>query len=97
MADYTKFVSDSGFFYPELLLVEKMAKVAKSPSYFYSFEYEGNMTMYSEDYKNQVKGVPHAAELYYLFPRSYPRPLSKNDENVIDIMIDLWTSFAING
>lgn len=43
-------------------------------------------------------GVTHADELTYLFP--YPEDVAKlneNDTKMAEKMIDLWTSFAING
>lgn len=78
----------------------------KSSFYVYSFEYRGTFSFTSNALrKNSNIGVCHTDELTYLFP-SEPRTfglensnlnLSSTDEIMIDTMVDLWTSFAING
>ncbi|XP_033228530.1 esterase E4-like [Belonocnema kinseyi] len=97
--NYTTFVGDSGFYYPQLILIEKMEKFSKSPFYFYSFGYLSlNMSkIFSKfDIKDPL-GVAHAEDLSYLFPKENLKEISKNDEKILKLMIDLWTSFAING
>ncbi|XP_033228941.1 esterase FE4-like [Belonocnema kinseyi] len=95
---FTKFAGDSQFIFPNWILLEKMAKIAKSPIYSYLFDYHGQ-TSYAEidyDIKNNI-GVNHADELLYIFSGVYSPLASRNDNYIIDLMVDLWTSFAING
>ena len=42
-------------------------------------------------------GVSHAEDISYLFPKAGLKEISKNDAKILNLMIDLWTSFAING
>ncbi|XP_043476975.1 esterase FE4-like [Leptopilina heterotoma] len=97
--NYTDFVSDSGFLYPQSAMMDKIAKVMKSPFYFYSFGYYSlNMNKIFDifDIKKNV-GVPHAEELGFLFSSNTTSAINENDEFVLNLMVDLWTSFAING
>ena len=76
-----------------------MAKVIKSPFYLYSFGYCGNESLISLQYglKENI-GVSHSEELIYLFPFLVPLNITnKVDQEMINLMVDLWTSFAING
>lgn len=93
---FTKFVSDSRFIYPEFILVENMSKMIRNPLYVYSFGYRGNESLISlqEGLKENV-GVTHSEELLYLFP--FVNNTNKVDQQMINLMTDLWTSFAING
>lgn len=80
-------------------MMDKMAKVTKNPFYFYSFGYYSrNMNKIFDlfDLKKNV-GVPHAAELGFLFSSNIIDTISENDEKILNLMIDFWTSFAING
>ncbi|KAJ9582814.1 hypothetical protein L9F63_022842, partial [Diploptera punctata] len=69
-----------------------------SPVYYYYFAYRGSRSL-SEIFDDTVRdyGVCHADELLYLFPRITFFPgeePSEEDEEIIDIMITLWTNFA---
>lgn len=78
--------------------MEKMKKIIKSPFYIYSFNYRGNESVVSLE--NGIKGnigVTHGEELLYHFPRIPLSETAKVDQRMIDIMVDLWTSFAISG
>lgn len=97
--NYTNFVSDSGFLYPQSSMMEKMLKVTKNPFYFYSFGYYSlNMNKIFDlfDIKKNV-GVPHAEELGFLFSTNETNTINDNDEKILNLMIDFWTSFAIDG
>ena len=75
-----------------------MVKYVKSPIYFYSFGYRGSSTLFSIDTNiTENFGVAHGDELIYLFPMSNTITPTKTDKYVTDLMVDLWTSFAING
>ena len=85
-------------------MLEKVVPNMKNPIYFYSFGYRGTFSGTSTatgDNKNV--GVSHADDLIYLFPTSpkkFKMPglkMTAKDKSVIDLMVDLWTSFAING
>lgn len=95
-------MSDGFFLYPEVRLLETVEPKMKNSIYFYSFEYRGTYSRNAnKDHKNL--GVGHGDELTYLFPEPPARFASeylnyaKNDEYVIDLIVDLWSSFAING
>lgn len=81
-------------------MVEKVTPERKNPNYFYNFGYRGTMSLTEIGGDRRNLGVSHADELLYLFPMQY-RSLqnirfSKTDEKISRIMVDLWTSFAIN-
>lgn len=97
-ASFTKFVSDCRFNYPQVMLIENMKKFIKSPFYLYLFNYRGNESVVSLE--NGIKGnvgVTHGEELLYHFAKVPLSEAAKVDQRMIDIMVDLWTSFAING
>ena len=102
--DFTRFVTDGHFIYPEVRMLEKVAPNMKNPIYCYSFGYRGTFSVTSKIIgDNRNIGVSHADELKYLFPESanyFKAPnlrYTVTDQLVIDIMVDLWTSFASNG
>merc|ERR1711860_54843 len=69
-------------------------------SYFYSFEYEGNSTLFnllfSGDEDPPVPaGVTHGDDLIYIFKTLLP--MSEEDLQKSEEMINLWTNFAIYG
>lgn len=102
MKKFTDFLSDALFNYPEVIFLEKAEKKIKSPIYWYFFNYEGSRSHTHIQTGNHVKeGVCHGDELFYLFPinPSASEKISnvKADGDMIDIMVDLWTSFAIHG
>lgn len=98
LENFTKFATDSGFIYPTVILTEKLRKIEKSPVYFFLFSYRGETTRFNLQHgTNENVGVSHADELLYLFSGNHPKFTSEADNYIIDVMIDLWTSFAING
>ena len=83
--------------YPEMNLVDTLSNKLKSPSYFYCFSYQGTSSIYSSVENNYGDAkVGHADEIPYLFPRD-SMPIEKTDKIVSNLMVDLWTFFAING
>ena len=77
-----------------------MRALKKTPLYSYLFAFRGKESLTSIGYgiKKNI-GVMHSEELMYLFfPSCLPSSKSKFiDQKIIDLMVDLWTSFAING
>lgn len=78
----TETFSDGAFVYPELRMVQKVTPKMKNSNYLYSFGFASSP---------QDNGVPHGSEVAYLFP------FSNVNLQMSQIMVDLWTSFAING
>lgn len=76
----------------------------KNKNYFYNFGYRGTYSYTNLTVGNNDNfGVSHTDELNYLFP-IIPEEFNlktgnytKNDEFMIDVMVDLWTSFATTG
>lgn len=76
----------------------------KTPFYYYSFGYRGTISETNKVLKdNRNVGVTHSDDLIYIFPSEDALlgtpgiQFSRSDETMIDIMTDLWTSFAYNG
>lgn len=82
-------------------MLEKPASKWKSSIYFYSFGYRGTISIWSSIEKNRNLGVSHGDEVLYLFPFSSSAlgvpnlTFTKKDILVSELMVDLWTSFAI--
>ncbi|XP_058463652.1 glutactin-like [Malaya genurostris] len=71
-------------------------------TYVYSFDYHGEHTRFGFDQDvSKIPfdgGVHHTNDLLYLFP--YPKSAAKlnsEDKKMAKTMVDLWTSFAIDG
>lgn len=85
-------------------MLETVTPKMKNSAYLFNFGYRGTFSMTNVTTgSNENIGVCHTDEMNYLFP-SYPEDFglksanyTKKDESIIDIMVDLWTSFAING
>ncbi|XP_033228739.1 esterase E4-like [Belonocnema kinseyi] len=77
--------------------VDTLSSKLKSPVFFYNFGYEGADTIIKafQTHSGDAK-VGHAEELTYLFPQNSVH-LRGSDTSTSEILIDLWTSFAING
>ncbi|XP_046753949.1 esterase E4-like [Diprion similis] len=101
----TVLISDSSFNYPLYSALLHQFAVAANPQYFYAFHYRGtwsNTYLYSRislDY-----GVAHADELNYIFPHvdynlvsALNKTMNEKDRQMMEIMVQLWTSFAIHG
>lgn len=77
-------------------------RYSEKETYLYTFDYDGEHTRfgYGEDTSHYPfeGGIHHSNDNIYLFP--YPEfatVLNTADTKMSEIMIDLWTSFAING
>ena len=93
----TKFITDGFFLYPEKKLADTITQKLKEPVYFYNFGYQGSQESKNSLVKNYEDAmVGHAHELQYLFPQN-STTLRGTDANTSNLMVDLWTSFAING
>ena len=98
MDTLTKFFSDGFFLHPELTLLEKVTPELTNHNYFYSFGYRG-LNILGREYH----GVKHGEDVVYLFPITddYFATTILNwtisDKSTRKLMVDLWTSFAING
>lgn len=75
-----------------------MAEVSEQPFFSYVFGYrgEGNQISMNDGIKENI-GVTHADDLLYLFHFEAQGPLDETDEYIVDLMVDLWTSFATTG
>ncbi|XP_066594687.1 carboxylic ester hydrolase-like [Prorops nasuta] len=102
----TAFMTDAFFIYPEMVMMDWVSKVNTKPCYYYSFEYRGALssTIPELNGKNIDIGVDHADELFYLFYQDdkaihLPKniTMSNDDMHMIDVIVDLWTSFVTNG
>lgn len=85
-------------------MLETLAPRMKNSSYFYNFAYRGKFSFTNVTTgRNENIGVSHTDELNYLFPASRVDyklnswNYTKNDDFIVDAMIDLWTSFATSG
>lgn len=83
--------------------VLKMAKINafnKNDTYLYSFDYKGEFTRfrYGRDTSHYPfdGGVHHSDDNIYLYPFPHPE-LNAEDHKMALRMVDLWTSFAIEG
>ncbi|XP_033229048.1 esterase FE4-like [Belonocnema kinseyi] len=96
MEGLTWLVNDAFFFYPQVKFLENRAKIAKSPFYFYIFDYQGEVV--SAQNNGILKFTGHNEDLFYLFPLKYERMQAIGaDGYVVDVILDMWTSFARNG
>ncbi|XP_046739874.1 esterase E4-like [Diprion similis] len=107
MLNLTRIITDGKFIYSIYNEVQKYANnpAYKSPVYFCSFDYRGTLS-YSYKFSDgnaEDWGAAHGDELLYLLPgplESFGPPgseYSKTDLEMVDKMVDLWTSFVING
>ncbi|KFB47280.1 hypothetical protein ZHAS_00015309 [Anopheles sinensis] len=87
------------------LLREAQASARMNPTgtFLYSFDYVGEKTRFG--YGNDTShypfdgGVHHSDDKLYLFPYppGNPDALNKEDTEMAKLMVDLWTSFAVDG
>lgn len=90
-------MTDAGFFYPQIKFLEKMSTYAQSSFYSYLFGYRGNNSYTNLIYKvKENVGVMHSDELLYLFSGIPMSWMTQDDEKIVNLMLDLWTSFAKN-
>ncbi|EAT42347.2 AAEL006101-PA, partial [Aedes aegypti] len=70
-------------------------------TYVYSFDYHGEHTRFG--YDQDVSKIPfdggvhHTNDLIFLFPYPETAKLNEQDTEIAKKMVDLWTSFAIDG
>ncbi|XP_034945771.1 esterase FE4-like [Chelonus insularis] len=100
----TDLISDFSFLFPQVLQLQLISQRTKSSCYFYSFEYRGTFSKTSSIlHSNKNIGVTHGDDLIYLFPSSPAEydflnlTMSDEDKKMVNIMVDLWTNFAIHG
>lgn len=104
LTNYKLLMGDVFFYYPAYNALKQQHALAVNPQYFYTFNYVGSLS-YTFDSTGVVSTnhpVTHSDDLLYLF--SSPAWTSKYDVNrsesdylMVDTMVELWTSFAING
>ncbi|XP_046752295.1 esterase E4-like [Diprion similis] len=103
LANLTDLLSDAIFFYPLYVALRQQSATAVNPQYFYNFDYRGILS-YSFNWSGTTTnyGVAHGDDVIYIFPNtlafsSFNETRSKKDFEMVDIMVELWTSFAIEG
>lgn len=70
-------------------------------TYVYSFDYYGEHTRFGFDQDlSKIPfdgGVHHTNDLLFLFPYPENAKLNEQDTEIAKKMVDMWTSFAIDG
>lgn len=83
---------------PVLTLAKNMLNKNLSPVYLYTFDYEGSNTRFGYEFGNDhypfEGGVHHSNDNIYLFST---HDLNDEDTKIAMKMVDIWTSFAIEG
>ncbi|XP_046753942.1 juvenile hormone esterase-like [Diprion similis] len=101
----TLLIGDGLFNYPvHSSLLEQFA-LGVNPQYFYVFNYRGTWSnTYTYGRTLVDYGVAHVDDLVYIFPYidhnvalALNKTINENDAQMIEIMTQLWTSFAIHG
>jgi len=73
-------------------------KFNENPTYYYYYAHKGSMGLAKLMGSPIDLGVCHADELFQMFANNLlPGPISADDKKVSQMLIDLWTSFAIEG
>uniref|UniRef100_A0A182JHM9 Carboxylic ester hydrolase n=1 Tax=Anopheles atroparvus TaxID=41427 RepID=A0A182JHM9_ANOAO len=83
---------------PVLQDVTRFAHANPGKVFLYSFDYSGIPSLYnlSQDFLYPYHNNSfHGEDLFYLFPIG--QQLTQPDSEIAMMMVDLWTSFAING
>lgn len=100
----TKVYTDSLYNFEILRMVQHHLQTFNSTVYVYQFNYRGVLSMTSKDIdNNQNVGVDDGDTLIYLFPipgeyfRQNGMTRSSADMKYVDIMVDFFTSFMIEG
>ncbi|XP_015520819.2 esterase E4-like isoform X1 [Neodiprion lecontei] len=105
LANITHAIGDGMFRYPAYDALLQQNSMAKNPQYFYTFNYRGTFSnTYLHHNTTKELGVAHGDETFYIFA---PEPqfarlnlnktTTRRDLEIVDIMVQLWTSFATNG
>ncbi|KAM7358813.1 esterase Q [Cochliomyia hominivorax] len=83
---------------PVLTLAKNMLYKKLAPVYLYSFDYEGSNTRFGYEFGNKhypfEGGVHHSNDNIYLFST---HDLNDKDTKMAMKMVEIWTSFAIDG
>ncbi|XP_046753938.1 esterase E4-like [Diprion similis] len=104
LQNLTLAISDTMFIYPGFRMVQMQNSIFESDQFFYSFDYRGiysQTDMISSAMPNN--SAAHADEMFYLFPQTEAifgaarENMTVNDRQMVDTMMELWTSFAITG
>ncbi|XP_046753939.1 juvenile hormone esterase-like [Diprion similis] len=101
----TLLVTDIFFMYPIYTAVQEQYAIAENSPYFYSFEYRGTYSYGSQYIYSSLldESISHCDELLYLFPETDTlfgvgtESMTETDLLMVETMVQLWTSFAING
>ncbi|KAF4526357.1 hypothetical protein B566_EDAN014095 [Ephemera danica] len=82
-------------------LVRGVAALRRNPIFYYSFCYDGGLSLLKKVFNIQKEGAAHADELGYLFTRDMIsdeiKSASPADLATIDRMTKLWVNFARTG
>lgn len=81
-------ISDAKFFYPAYHMLQQQLDSCTSPSYFTLFKYLGSFS--------NTTATTHGDEFPYLFA-TFNEVYSDDDWSMVETMVELWTSFAIDG
>ena len=105
--DYMLILTDFMYMYPEWQLLEYVQQPDNKmePVYNYNFDYRGAL---SEALRLSGElgrdGVAHRDDLFYVFPLTsevigpeYKIQRSEKDYTIVNLIIDLWTSFSATG
>lgn len=102
---FTNLATDFFYVFPTLQINKYLQSIEPNRSYTYVFDYHGTITP-TLTFPGQLgkTGVGHGAEVYSEFPLSGALigpeygslKRSEKDYKVVDIFIDLWTTFANN-
>ncbi|CAL7942012.1 unnamed protein product [Xylocopa violacea] len=99
----TEMVSDALFLWPAYQTLKYQSEKMNSSAYFYLFDYEGTFTSTFSSGDTAYYGVAHADDLNYLIPilnKKHKDQMLHNTETditMINIMTEMWTSFAASG
>ncbi|XP_046751105.1 esterase E4-like [Diprion similis] len=105
LANITHAFGDGMFRYPAYDALLQQHSLAKNPQYFYTFNYQGTFTnSYLFHNTTTDLGVAHGDDTFYIFAPELQfaglninKTTSKKDLEMVDIMVQLWTSFVTNG
>lgn len=95
--------TDAEFMWPVYRTVKELSKFINSSIYFYLFSYEGTFTSTFSTGSSFHYGVAHADDLNYLIPilnkkfENYMLYNTENDVTMINVMTEMWASFAAKG
>ncbi|XP_046469037.2 carboxylic ester hydrolase-like isoform X2 [Neodiprion pinetum] len=105
LTNFTLLVGDTAFKYPVYSALLYQFTAAVNPQYFYAFKYRGTWSStYTCGKSLKDYGISHADDLVYIFPYvdynltvALNKTPNEKDLQMREIMVQLWTSFAIHG